>query len=49
MREGWEEVDGGSGNVVLVNVVIEAGLGKTISFAWENQKVAGVRVDAPKL
>ena len=33
-RRGWEEKE----KVVLVNVVIEAGLGKSINFAWEMSK-----------
>ena len=53
VREGWEEIckspEEGGGKVALVNVVIEAGLGKTISFAWENQKQTGNKEGAPKL
>ena len=55
VRVGWEEgdVDGettggkkGTGRVVLVNVVIEAGLGKSIAFAWEQAKeTGGISVD----
>ena len=33
-REGFEE----RGKVVLVNVVVEPGLGKTIGFAWQQNK-----------
>ena len=33
-RRGWEEKE----KVVLVNVVIESGLGKSINFAWEMAK-----------
>ena len=50
VRVGWEEgdvegktTDGkkGKGRVVIVNVVIEAGLGKSIAFAWEQAKESG--------
>ena len=33
-RRGWEEKE----KVVLINVVIESGLGKSINFAWEMAK-----------
>lgn len=48
-REGWQSIERKEGKVILVNVVIEAGLGKTISFAWENQKQTGVLKMEPKL
>lgn len=47
-REGWLWGER-ERNVVLINVVIEAGVGKSISFAWEMSK-KGVRVgDASKV
>ena len=49
VKEGWEEINKKDGRVVVVNVVIEAGLGKTISFAWENQGQAGTAQAVPKL
>lgn len=33
-KSGWDEKE----NVVLINVVIESGLGKSINFAWEMAK-----------
>jgi 2-hydroxyacyl-CoA lyase 1 len=42
-RDGWLWGER-ERNVVLINVVIEAGLGKSISFAWEMSK-KGVKVE----
>lgn len=46
-REAWKWGDENR-NVVLINVIVEAGLGKTISFAWEMSRKGEKMEEAAK-